>query len=123
MRFGFIVLLLFNANCLFAQMVSEDYKRQVLKADSLYRLQNFQQAALIYSEAFKLNNNKGLIEDRYNAASCFALAGNKESAFYNLFRIAERAGWNKYDSLIIDTNLNSLHGDERWNKLVNKVRS
>jgi len=51
------------------------------------------------------------------------LSGNPDSAFYNLFRMADRAGWNKYELLTADTNLKALHNDSRWNKLVNKVRS
>ena len=123
MQTVFLFLLLLSGQIVSAQTVSENYTKQVQTADSLFRLHDYNQAASVYSDAFKLNNNKGLVDDRYNAARCFALAGNKESAFYNLFRIAERAAWNKYDVLMGDTNLSSLHNDERWNKLVNKVRS
>src|SRR5437879_2462004 len=120
------VLILFSfllsAHILSAQIVSEDYKKRAHYADSLYQLHDYKNAAIAYSSAFKLNRNKGLVEDRYNAACSYALSGNIDSAFYNLFRIVEKAGWNKYERLLHDTNLLTLHNDVRWNKLVNKVR-
>jgi hypothetical protein len=42
---------------------------------------------------------------------------------YQRMQIAEKAGWNNYQLLISDTNLQTLRKDARWNKLVNKVRN
>jgi len=118
-----LLLILLSTQAMLGQIVSADYKTHILIADSLYQQKNYKNAGSVYSVAFKVNGNKGLVNDRYHAACCYAVAGNTDSAFYNLFRIAEKAGWNKYELLISDTNFNSLHMDARWNKLVNKVRS
>ena len=99
------------------------YKKQIHTADSLFELKEYKAAASAYSSAFKKNGNKGLVDDRYHAAISYTFSNNIDSAFYNLFRIADKVGWSKYEQLINDSNLNLLHRDSRWNKLVNKVRS
>jgi hypothetical protein len=106
-----------------SQQMSAGYKKQIQLADSLFSQQQYGPAASAYSIAFRQNNNKGLVEDRYHAATGYALSNNADSAFYNLFRLAGKAGWNNYDKLITDSNLVSLHNDTRWGRLVNKVRS
>jgi hypothetical protein len=119
----FLLLFLFSAKSLLAQQMPASYNRQIQYADSLFQLHDYKNAATAYSVAFKMNRKKGLVDDRYQAAVSYALSGNADSAFYNLFRIVDKAGWNKYEELTTDTNLKSLHVDERWNKLVNKVRN
>jgi hypothetical protein len=99
------------------------YKKQIHYADSLFEVKEYRVVASAYFFAFKKNVNRGLVDDRYHAAVSYALSDNADSAFYNLFRIAEKVGWNNYVKLTTDSGLSSLHNDTRWNKLVNKVRS
>jgi hypothetical protein len=123
MKFLASLLSLFISIQIFAQQMPESYEKQVLYADSLYQAKDYRKAASAYAYAFKMNGKKGLVEDRYHAAISYALSSNSDSAFYNLFRMADKAGWNKYELLTTDSSLKSLHSDERWNKLVNKVRN
>jgi hypothetical protein len=117
----FIIFFSFKIIC--AQEITPAYTRQIQIADSLYKGGDYKKAASAYAIAFKNFGNKGLVDDRYYAACSYALSENADSAFINLFRIAEKAGWNNYELLISDTNLQTLRPDARWNKLVNKVRN
>jgi hypothetical protein len=123
MRILFLSIFFFISINAWSQLMTAAYHKQVQYADSLFKLKRYKEAASAYAVAFKSNRKKGLVDDRYRAAVSYTLSGNADSAFYNLFRIAERAGWNKFELLTTDSNLQSLHRDVRWNKLVNKVRS
>jgi hypothetical protein len=123
MRFFISLLFVFYSLVLYGQEMPESYRKQIHYADSLYKAQDYKKAASAFAYAFKMNGKKGLVADRYRAAVSYSLSNNVDSAFYNLFRIAERTGWSQYELLTTDSNLNSLHNDARWNKLVNKVRN
>lgn len=56
--------------------------------------------------------------DRYNAACSWALAGNSDSAFFNLNRAAFPGRYADYSHITTDTDLNSLHSDKRWQPLL-----
>src|SRR4051812_2935914 len=118
-----LLLLFFSFKNIYAQKLTPAYGKQIQLADSLYKNGDYPKAASAYASAFKNFNNKGLVDDRYHAACSYALSGNADAAFYHLFRIAEKAGWNKYELLISDSNLQALRKDARWNRLVNKVRN
>ena len=98
------------------------YFHLVSIADSLQRANDFKAASTTYTAAFDAFKGKGFVNDRYKAACAYARIGNIDSAYYNLFRIANKGGWSEYDFLISDSDLFVLHADGRWNKLVNKVR-
>jgi hypothetical protein len=123
MRFVFLLLLAASSPKAFPQQINGIYKKQIYLADSLFEMKEYKAAASAYASAFKKNGNKGLVDDRYRAATSYALSDNSDSAFYHLFRISDKGGWNRYEQLMSDSNLISLHNDSRWNKLVNKVRS
>ena len=106
----------------FAQHPPAIYFHLVSVADSLHREKNFKEAAATYTAAFEAFKGKGFVNDRYKAACTYARIGNIDSAYYNLFRIADKGGWSEYDFLISDSDLYVLHSDARWNTLVNKVR-
>jgi hypothetical protein len=118
-----IILLFFScittSHCL-AQ--SGEYIGFIRKADSLYKAKDYVNSARNYSLAFKANGWKGTANDRYNAACSWALTGNSDSAFYQLERIATKAGFSNYDHLTTDTDLNSLHSHKRWAPLLQLVK-
>jgi hypothetical protein len=118
------VLLFFFFPCfVFGQKIPAQYQSHIRIADSLFITGDFKNASEEYNLAFKSFGGKGIVADRYHAAQSNARNGNKEAAFENLFRIAEKAQWSSYDSLMNDTSFVLLRSDTRWNKLVNKVRS
>ena len=102
--------------------LNEAYYRLANKADSLYDAKEYKSSALVYSEAFKANEWKGLSIDRYNAACSWALAAIPDSAFSQLNRIAEKENYTNYEHITTDTNLNSLHADSRWAALLDLIK-
>ncbi len=56
--------------------------------------------------------------DRYNAACSWALAGNKDSAFFNLMRIATKSDFTGVSQLQQDNDLDALRSDKRWDELM-----
>ena len=66
-----------------------EYAQLVQEAWQLYHNKSFSASGQKYAEAFALSD-LGKVDDRYNAACSWALAGQADSAFVQLFRIAER---------------------------------
>jgi len=99
-----------------------DYYALVNKADSLYTAKDYKKSAHTYSKAFEANGWKALPNDRYNAACSWALLGNSDSAFFQLERIATKSNYTNYDHIVQDTDLNSLHGDKRWQPLLDLIK-
>jgi hypothetical protein len=91
------------------------------KADSLYKVRDYKNSAFTYSAAFKSFGWLGLIEDRYNAACSWALAGYADSAFYNLERVANKGLYYDPKRLSSDEDLKSLHTDQRWQPLIDQM--
>jgi hypothetical protein len=106
----------------FSQTLPPSYSSLVKKADSLYKAKDFKQSALTYSNAFKANDWKATSNDRYNAACSWALAGNADSAFFHLDRIATMMNYMNYAHITSDPDLNSLHGDKRWPSLLETIK-
>ncbi|PQJ21721.1 DUF6624 domain-containing protein [Tenacibaculum sp. SG-28] len=76
----------------------------------------YTKAIKLYEAAFKLEKPIP-IADRYNLSCIYALSGNSDKAFYQLFNISSDSHWDDYTHLINDTDLHSLHGDSRWEDL------
>ncbi len=122
-RYTFLILfLVIDLYDLHAQQASSPYLALVAKADALYEAKDYKGSALKYSEAFASNKGMGRVDDRYNAACSWALAGEADSAFANLDRIVHNGKYANYEHVIKDTDLKSLHADKRWKKLVEKVK-
>lgn len=117
-RFCFVILLFSSASC-FAQMT---YSNLTKEGDSLYQKKEYLKAAKAFGKAFAANEDKGTINDRYNAACSWALANQIDSSFYHLFRLARKAGYSNLNHLISDTDLNILHDDTRWKELYDLVK-
>jgi hypothetical protein len=116
-----ITLTLVVLTCqVFAQ--GPDYPMWTQRADSLYKLNDYKNAALAYSNAFKSFGWKGFMPDRYNAARMWAMASVKDSAFSNLERIVARANYSYYDYIVADEGFKSLYKDVRWNPLIARIR-
>lgn len=101
----------------------EAYTAWIKKADSLYSAGNFKSSAHAYSSAFKSYGWKGTSSDRYNAACSWALCGNTDSSFYNLEKIVSGLNYSNLKHISQDSDLTSLHGDKRWNPLLEKVKA
>lgn len=106
----------------FGQNIPQEYFDLVKKADSLYKAKDFKNSANKYSDAFKANGWKGLPNDRYNAACSWALAAVPDSSFSQLDRIATKSNYANYGHIATDPDLNSLHNDNRWKPLLEKIK-
>ncbi len=93
------------------------------EADSLYQAKNFALAAQKFSQAFAANGYKAYQTDRYNAACSWALSGDVDSAFYQLFYIVDKVKYSNLRHLTADEDLKSLYSDARWQKLVAAVKA
>lgn len=106
-----------------AQQAGPGYGQLVKTADSLYQVKEFKKSAFTYSEAFKQNGWKAYPDDRYNAACSWAMAGDKDSAFFNLNRIADKSGYTDLSHITNDKDLMVLHEDARWSNLIEKIKA
>lgn len=117
----FILFFLCQKNSKAQSVAPKQYLHFIETADSLYQAKDFLHSAGYYSLAFEFLGWKGYPTDRYNAACSWALAGISDSAFSNLERITERAGYADLDQITNDIDLNSLHGDPRWTQLLSFI--
>ena len=118
--FGFLIL--FTTLNSFGQSTNP-YAGNVKLAKQYRQDREYLRAAESYSRAFASNKDKGLINHRYEAARCWAMAGQPDSAFYQLERIVNSGYFTKYDLTMHDHDLNSLHDDARWKKLLILIKA
>ena len=109
-------------NCSFAQS-SEKYLELIDEAWELYEDKKYLKSGQKYSETFVANRNKGGLDDRYNAACSWALANQPDSSFIQLFKISELGNFTNIEHITNDSDLNSLHADERWNEVIDIIKS
>lgn len=120
-----IALIVIISNFAFGQNDMTEYNVHVNKADSLYKAKDYKQSAIEYQKAFDSNNGKAYPNDRYNAACSFALSGETEKAFYHLLYSATHPliKYKNYSHITTDTDLNSLHDNILWEKLLTEVKA
>jgi hypothetical protein len=105
-----------------AQNLTREYQRHVKKADSLFMQKDYKGAGLAYSAAFKSMGWKGTVSDRLGAARAWARADMPDSAFTQLFRLAEKTFYKDADRLVKDESFKSLVNDKRWDRLLTLVK-
>jgi hypothetical protein len=109
-----------SAFCSTAQ--NQEYSKYIKQADNLYDKKEYKQSGDAYAKAFVAMGNKGFPNDRYNAACTWALAGEKDSAFVQLFKVAQNSGYSDLGHLSVDPDLNSIRSDKRWEEVVAIVK-
>ena len=112
---------LFALNFTFGQD-QEKYTELIKEAWTLYEEKDYLMSAHKYAEAFIALGGKGMIDDRYNAACSWALANEPDSAFVQLFKIAQNGNYTNLGHITTDTDLNFLHNDKRWNEVIEIVQ-
>jgi hypothetical protein len=117
---GFIFL--FFLHSLSIAQSSGQYTELIKQAAQLYENKQYKRSAETYTKAFKANRWKAYRSDRYNAACAWTLAGNKDSAFYQLFKVADAFKYDNYDRVANDSVLTSLNNDARWPLLLDIVK-
>jgi hypothetical protein len=114
-----IGLCILQGDCI-AQPASQ-YNLLASKADSLFWVKLYKEAAFTYSLAFSKNKDMGAVKHRYAAATCWALSLVPDSAFYQLNRIATKGGYMDYNQITTDVNFSKLKEDKRWSPLIEQV--
>jgi hypothetical protein len=116
-----LLAIIFFAHSSFSQNYRK-YTKLVNEAFALHKEKEYLKSAQKYSEAFVSLKNKGMYYDRYNAACSWALAGEPDSAFVQLFSIARNANFSNYEYMNNDVDLKSLHSDKRWMEVIDIVK-
>jgi hypothetical protein len=118
-----LILTLLAGNVAYSQEMPKAYTEQIKKAYKQYEDKDYHKSATLFSKAFEANGWEGLTYDRYNAACSWALAKNTDSAFSQLYRIANNGNYKNYDHIVKDTDLESLHDDKRWQPLLAIIKA
>lgn len=116
----FFLVYSFSAYTAFAQ--DTEYSTLVAEGEKFYNSKEYLKSGQAYSKAFAANDGKGFVPDRYNAACSWALAGNKDSAFVQLEKIAKNGNYYNLNHMLADTDLSILHGDKKWDEVVAQVK-
>src|SRR5688500_14830027 len=98
------------------------YAENIQKAWGLYQQKDYLASAKAYSSTFAMSMGKGTQDDWYNGACSWALAGNIDSAIHYLQVAAEKFNYYNYGHITTDTDLNAVHADHRWEKILKKVK-
>ena len=117
LNFSILLLLLIS----FCNAQQQEYDASILKAELLFSKKDFKNAAIEYSNAFKTPGWKGQPQDRFNAAIAWTLIGKNDSAFFNLYRLAQKTRFLDYQMLISENDLTPLYNGKRWSDLLRLV--
>ena len=108
-----ISILLFT----FCHLMAQDYDSYIQKADSSFQIKKYGMAEEYFKLAFKINKEKHL----YNAACAASLANDSDMAFEWL-NLSVEGGFTNINQIKRDPDLDNLHGDKRWEVLLQKVQ-
>jgi len=125
-----IVVFMHIASATFAQKGYPKYYEMMglwNKADSLYKVKDYKNAAKLYSDAAKVTVEKAIDIDyselHYNASCAWAMAHKTNNSFSELKLIASKMNYSNYKQLTEDTSLISIHTDKRWVEVCALVKS
>jgi hypothetical protein len=97
----------------------QNYKDLIKKADSCYNAKSYKLSNDFYKKAFKIETKNS--NDLYNGACASALANEKENAFFYL-KLSINNGWTYLEELKTDSDLENLHFETEWLKLIEKLQ-
>lgn len=115
----FLLALLIFSSC--DPQNREDYNHLIAEARGLFAAGQYENSGERYSKAFAAEKGSDTVSHRYEAAKAWALAGQKDSAFAQLFEIVGEGKYADIGTIASDRALNSLSIDQRWMSILNKV--
>jgi hypothetical protein len=101
----------------------QKYLDLVNEERNLYENKEYLKSGQKYSEAFKSINNRALTNDRLIASCSWAQANVTDSAFIQLFKIAQDSNFISYNYLMIVPDLNSLYSAKRWKRVIEIIKA
>lgn len=119
-------LLVFLLSCCFSSLLYAQpaaYQEHIAAAENLYKQGDYTASASRYSAAFETFGWKGYMPDRFNAARAWAMAGVPDSAYFNLFRIVEKNGYDDQGALDAEPAFSSMRAQPRWAELCQRVKA
>lgn len=117
----FTILSLFVFHLSFGQD-HKKYSELIKEAWNLYEAKEYFQSGQKYNEAFAEYGGSGVLDDLYNAGCSWALANQPDSAFRWLSLASGAGNYTNLKHITTDLDLNSLHNDERWSKIIETVK-
>ena len=100
---------------------AECYDKLTLKADSCYKNKNYTDAAILYTSAFILNDNKVKVKHRLTAACSQVKLNNFDDAFENLNKVVFGAKFHNIYEISSNDCFKPLQKDVRWTKLIEGI--
>ncbi len=91
------------------------------EAAEAYARKDFAKAAVLYERAYDAGHTVPSVA--YNAACCYALLGRTDKAFEQLELAIVTSGWRDVEHLSADSDLKSLHADQRWGQMVRECQA
>jgi hypothetical protein len=107
--------------CLFAQILPEQYYEAIAQADSLVEHAHYESAARHYGSVFEQYSGNGTRFHKCMAGYFWSQSGNRDSAFYYLFNVADQGSYHLLKSILVSPTFKSLQNDPRWNDLQNRL--
>ena len=98
---------------------AQTYKEYVQKADSCYRAKDYKPSTEYYEKAFKKEHTNST--DLYNGA-CSAALSNETKKAYTWLDLAIANGYENINHLKKDSDLEVLHSQKEWEKLISKFQ-
>lgn len=101
---------------------SAKYFESIDKAMNSFIKKEYKKSGQFFSAAFKSNGGKAYMDDRYNAARSWALAGIKDSAFVQLFKVVKLYDYLDYPQISKEPAFIALYNDKRWTEIEERVK-
>jgi hypothetical protein len=90
------------------------YNELITTANTLFENKKYEESGKMFLKAFESNFDMGYVKDRYKAACAWALAKNKENAFFQIERIVKYGNYTDLSEITNDKDLISLHSEKQW---------
>lgn len=111
-----MLLVLAAAGAAFAEETDGQSVKEILnQASELYRAKEYDKAVELYETVLDSIKEDG--RQLYNAACTYSLAGEKQRAI-ELLRLTIEAGWDDYDHMARDTDLDNIREEPEFKELV-----
>jgi hypothetical protein len=121
MRSIIILLCILAFHFGFSQPNSKQYYSIKKEVDLLFSGKAYKEAAEKLNYAIRLSGQMATNEDRIYSASAWSLAGNLDSAFYQLDAIAKSGRYVNFE-VTTSPNFSALHNDNRWKAFVDWIK-
>jgi len=117
-----ILILLCILTTLFS--IAQNANQLYRKADSLYNLKDFKNAAILYNNGIEIQGSSAAFNRYLSAASSWTMANSPDSAFYVLDVLSknDKLTQSDYKNIESTKELAALQSDKRWKPLLTTIQ-